>query len=81
MFNYVETMVMILSPFIRQMFSHYSNMYPQLIKDHNVLDPLKNFLRHASSQHSTLSFDCFRNIQFKLNLNIPRWGTDYETVI
>ncbi|XP_067101308.1 phospholipase B-like 1 [Osmerus mordax] len=27
-----------------QMFSHYSNMYPQLIKDHNVLDPLKNFL-------------------------------------
>ncbi|XP_069578281.1 phospholipase B-like 1 [Brachyistius frenatus] len=27
-----------------QMFSHYSNMYPQLIKDENVLIPLKNFL-------------------------------------
>ncbi|KAM9425887.1 phospholipase B-like 1 [Pholidichthys leucotaenia] len=28
----------------RQMFSHYSNMYPQLIKDDKVLNPLKNFL-------------------------------------
>ncbi|XP_008295003.1 phospholipase B-like 1 [Stegastes partitus] len=27
-----------------QMFSHYSNMYPQLIKDEKVLNPLKNFL-------------------------------------
>ncbi|CAI5659559.1 phospholipase B-like 1 isoform X3 [Oreochromis niloticus] len=27
-----------------QMFSHYSNMYPQLIKDEKVLEPLKNFL-------------------------------------
>ncbi|XP_075313221.1 phospholipase B-like 1 [Odontesthes bonariensis] len=27
-----------------QMFSHYSNMYPQLIKDEKVLTPLKNFL-------------------------------------
>ncbi|KAL3967401.1 Rho GTPase-activating protein 20 [Sarotherodon galilaeus] len=27
-----------------QMFSHYSNMYPQLIKDDKVLEPLKNFL-------------------------------------
>uniref|UniRef100_A0A8C5GPD2 Phospholipase B-like n=1 Tax=Gouania willdenowi TaxID=441366 RepID=A0A8C5GPD2_GOUWI len=28
----------------RQMLSHYSNMYPQLIKDQKVLNPLKNFL-------------------------------------
>ncbi|XP_029954719.1 phospholipase B-like 1 [Salarias fasciatus] len=27
-----------------QMFSHYSNMYPQLIKDEKVLNPLKSFL-------------------------------------
>ncbi|KAI3365546.1 hypothetical protein L3Q82_010623 [Scortum barcoo] len=27
-----------------QMFSHYSNMYPQLIKDEKVLNPLKRFL-------------------------------------
>ncbi|XP_028263229.1 phospholipase B-like 1 [Parambassis ranga] len=27
-----------------QMYSHYSNMYPQLIKDEKVLNPLKNFL-------------------------------------
>ncbi|XP_028990893.1 phospholipase B-like 1 [Betta splendens] len=26
-----------------QMFDHYSNMYPQLIKDEKVLDPLKRF--------------------------------------
>ncbi|XP_030256661.1 phospholipase B-like 1 [Sparus aurata] len=27
-----------------QMFNHYSNMYPQLIKDEKVLNPLKRFL-------------------------------------
>uniref|UniRef100_A0AAQ6IM55 Phospholipase B-like n=1 Tax=Anabas testudineus TaxID=64144 RepID=A0AAQ6IM55_ANATE len=28
-----------------QMFDHYSNMYPQLIKDEKVLNPLKRFFR------------------------------------
>ncbi|XP_056286203.1 phospholipase B-like 1 isoform X2 [Pseudoliparis swirei] len=28
-----------------QMFNHYSNMYPQLLKDEKVLNPLKRFLR------------------------------------
>lgn len=31
----------------RQMFSHYSNMYPQLLKDETVLNPLKRFLRYS----------------------------------
>lgn len=28
------------------MFNHYSNMYPQLLKDEKVLNPLKTFLRY-----------------------------------
>lgn len=30
--------------FIRQMISHYANMYPQLIKDPKVLGPVERFM-------------------------------------
>ncbi|XP_058477316.1 phospholipase B-like 1 [Solea solea] len=48
-----------------QMFTHYSNMYPQLIKDENVLNPLTKFL---SSQ------DQWAREQVKLRRNHdPLW--------
>lgn len=41
----------------RQMFSHYSNMYPQLIKDEKVLEPLKNFLRYSVKLYQIKAMD------------------------
>lgn len=32
------------------MFDHYSNMYPQLIKEESVLNPLKMFFRYLHKQ-------------------------------
>ncbi|XP_041938702.1 phospholipase B-like 1 [Alosa sapidissima] len=47
-----------------QMFSHYINMYPQLIKDKRVLAPLRNFLREQ---------DAWTREQVKQNKNDPLW--------
>ncbi|KAF7649458.1 hypothetical protein LDENG_00141020 [Lucifuga dentata] len=47
-----------------QMFSHYSNMYPQLIKDEKVLNPLKRFL---SKQ------DQWAREQVKMRRSDPLW--------
>ncbi|XP_068162191.1 phospholipase B-like 1 [Antennarius striatus] len=47
-----------------QMFQHYSNMYPQLIKDERVLNPLKTFLCKQ---------DHWAREQVKLRHSDPRW--------
>ncbi|XP_012669938.1 phospholipase B-like 1 [Clupea harengus] len=48
----------------QQMFNHYVNMYPQLIKEKRILTPLRNFMREQ---------DAWTREQVKLNKNDPLW--------